>query len=64
MMMNNTLAQLRELKLTGMVTAVEEQLQHREHGPELRGAAGVDGRPRDAPARRQAPRGAAEAGAA
>ena len=28
MMMNNTLAQLRELKLVGMATAVEEQLSN------------------------------------
>ena len=55
MMMNNTLAQLRELKLLGMATAVEEQLASpSRHDAELRGAAGPDGRPRGAPARRQA----------
>ena len=32
MMMNNTLAQLRDLKLDGMATAIEEQLSSRASG--------------------------------
>jgi hypothetical protein len=36
MMMNNTLAQLRDLKLQGMATAIEEQLCHEK--PRIDGA--------------------------
>ena len=50
MMMNNTLAQLRDLKLVGMASAVEEQLSSAAStGMSFEERLAFDGRPRGAP---------------